>query len=79
MQLNLQKWAILRHSFLFSVFSSKQYKFYNKFKWKNVHLESRAGIRIHNLLLTDNTRNSLRQNSQKYVHSWMNVGQFLVH
>ena len=36
---------------LFSVFSNKQLKFYNKLMWKNVHLVSAARIRTHNLLI----------------------------
>ena len=35
---------------LFSVFSSKQYNFYNKTMWKNVHPVYGARIRTHNLL-----------------------------
>ena len=35
---------------LFSVISNKHnYNFYNKYMWKNVHLEYDAGIQTHNL------------------------------
>ena len=34
---------------LFSVFSNKQYNFYNKSMWKNVHAVYGAGIWTHNL------------------------------
>ena len=34
---------------LFSVFSNKQYNFYNKYMWKNVHPVYGAGIQTHNL------------------------------
>ena len=35
---------------LFSVFSNKQYNFYNKYMWKNVHPVYSAGIQTHKLL-----------------------------
>ena len=35
---------------LFFVFSNKQYNFYNKSMWKNVHPIYGAGIWTHNLL-----------------------------
>ena len=35
---------------LFSVFSNKQYNFYNKSMQKNVHLVYGTGIRTHELL-----------------------------
>ena len=41
-----QPWPLFR---LFSVFSNKQYNFYNKYMWKNVHPVYGAGIWTHNL------------------------------
>ena len=35
--------------FLFSVFSNKQYNFYNKWMWKNVHPVYGAGIWTYDL------------------------------
>ena len=46
-----KQWAILG-LFLFIFCLFKQYKFYNKLRWKNVHLESGTGIQTRDLLIS---------------------------
>ena len=47
-----KKWVIPDTFCLFSVFSNKQYNFYNKSMWKIVHPVSGTGIQTHDLLIT---------------------------
>ena len=68
---------------LFSVFSNKQYNFYNKSMWKNVHLLYAAGIRTQDrvcvslfFFLADCLHNEcrfVRSKSQLMIEQWASV------
>ena len=59
---------------LFSVFSNKQYNFYNKSMWKNVHPVYSTGIWTHNLLNMSRHPLPLDQGSRPTLKFVYNIG-----